>query len=742
MDVGCSLHSQKRTVAIASATNPQQLPVALSMASRVLRAAKTINNMPTMVLFGTGLGDVRPSSVANVQLLNTLVETGVRDRNGLLAKKAHIVVGAHDLAMLRLMPSRRVGEVCRVPRCDDVLCGVPPSASELARREVEEVVQCLLRPPPIEYKDVADLPLEWREHVEHLPSFEWVRDLWKQSLDDLKLDTPPPASNEEPREPVPSPFDVLSLCMYSKLASIAFRTTDMTQSVLRAVVVAVDGAVDAGLLSVFPRDGVAPTFLEFVEQYLLGDDYPWQVSARGAKAAAKARLVLERTFAHCERLASVMSKSNLALLLEDDVGPVDERAREPILLVHGGPEGVVAKLLANRLPIGAEAVGGAFRVKMALAPKGEWTSRLNQEFAELLQHLSSAEDTASSASSGSASGAVDRSVVKAQKANDASLSGRLAAYVALSSKHLASSDAIKNEPESSVLFSASPNVVSTYPYCAASHVSRELVVRNDFLSTRSTIGNVALQPGTSVACTFVTFCPTMAKTLSTAEFSESSFSSTNLSESQQVIERIAASLDAPDAPLGRLTGVLGGVVEVDGAQHRLAFWRAGQADEHDSFVTFLPKEFVDIAFADYATGSRALDPNELHKESKLPFFAADTVVTVFASMALEGSDGMAFRIPRADRLPVLDGDERTLYETFEASVRGGIRQGRALALPPSLGAGMRTFLVREAANDRLSGLRVAWSRRSVRETTAEGRAGRGLMTVLVSANTASERVGY
>jgi len=718
------MHAQKRTLAIASATDAHQLPAVLAMASRVLRAAKAINNTPSMALFGTGLSDVRLSSVKNVELLKRIAETGWRDRNGPLVDKVDVVVGAHDLAMLRLMPSFRFGEVCAVPRCEDVLCGTPPATSGFQSQEVEAAIECLLRPPPVKYASIGDLPLEWREHVENLSSFRWVRDLWAQSLKELP--TEPEATDVvHANTKRPSPFDVLSLCMYCKLASVAFRTTDMAQSVLKSVVVAVDGAADAGLLSVFPQDGVAPRFLEFVEQYLLGDQYPWEVTAKGARAAEKAREVLDRTFAHCARLASVLSTSSLALSVKDDVGPASERASESILLVQGGPAGDVAKLLTDRLPIGAEAVDGKFRVDFTPSESEEWADELNSAFRSTVNALASAEPPTKEGAEGAAADAVVRA--------------RIAAYAALSSSHLVIDASIKDRTVSSALFPVSRNVVSTYPPGAASHVSRELVIRKDFMTTQTTMASVSLQPGVSIGCTFATFCPTMSKTLSTDGFDANSLSGSNLSASHATIERVAAALDSPSLPLGSLTGILGGVVAIDAEQHRVAFWRQGGAD-HDAFVTFLPKSYVDLAFADYATGSRALDPDELHAHAKLPFFSADTLLTVFNKLAISGSGGRAFRIPSATRIPTLDGDKEALYGAYEARIKAGAKHGKALALPPALAPGMQTFLVRESANDRLAGLKVAWARRGVRG--GAGALKNGHISVLVSANAASEKVAF
>ena len=688
------MDAPKTTMAIASVSDTHQLPAVLAMAERVLRAAKAISNTPRMALFGTGLSD--PSGAKNLELLKRISETGWGDGTGILVDAVDIVVGAHDLSMLRLMPSVQFGEVCALPACDDALCSL---ASDAQRQAVEATIECLLRPPPIKYKTLEDLPFEWAEHVDDLSSFRWVSDLWKQSLKDIAKD------GEADR---PGPLDVLSLCMYAKTASIAFRTTDMAQAALKAIVVAVDDAVDTGLLSIFPVEGDGPRFLQFVEQYLLGDEYPWQVTARGARAAAAARAVLERTFAYGERLASVLSIAKLALLVTDDDPPEDANA---ILLLQGGHSGDVAKMLTNSLPTNATAVDGHFKVTFATAKPSEWSDALNRTFRATVGALAGTEDG-------------DFATVRAQ----------LAAYTALSSSNLLVDEATKDKTVSSALLSVAPNVVSTHVRGAAAHLSRELVVRKDHILTRATMANIALQPGTSIACTFVTFCPSMIKALATSEFDANSISDADLSASHASLERIAAALDTPSAPLGSLTGIVGGVVQLDGAPHRVVFWRHA---ERDVFVTFLPKPYLDVAFADYATGSRRLDPNELHAHAKVPFFAADSVLTVFDELAVPDTGGKAFRVPAASRAPLLEGDRATLYDAYETGLKAKSKPGDALALPPSL-ASMQTLFVREAANDRLAGLRIAWARRR----TPQGAPKRGYVTILTSANAPFERISF
>jgi hypothetical protein len=702
------MHEKKTTLAIVSVNSTEQLPVALSMAARVLRAAKTINNTPRLALFGTGISDASPGSVKNVGLLKQLSEKGWTDPSGLTVKNVDVVVGAQDLAVLRLIDSR-LGEVCDVPSCDAALCSVP--SSELERKAVEETIDCLLREPPVEYDNVSELPYEWNEHVRNVHSFKWVRDLWNQSLRDLEKakekDGPDGVSE------APSPFDVLSLCMCYKLASVAFRTTNMAQTVLKSVVLGVEGAKEAGLMRVFP-DGVAPSFVEFIEPYILGDDYPWQVTAKGAAAASIARTVLRRTFDHTSKtVAPVLAKASVAMKFTDDVGPEEERSKNNVVLVQGGPAGDMASLLSGRVPVSAVSSEGKFSVNFEIAPEGEWPGALNDQFREVVS-------------------ALFRDDLGTDAKTTQILRKRIGAYAAFSSRFLQVPDDGKLDAVERI--SSLGNVISTYPASFTAHVSRQIVVRENFITVASTLCDVSIQPGTSIGCTFVTFCPTMSKTLASKDFGQVQMDATSsLGNYQSLVNAIGRSLERPSFPLGLLTGVLGGVVKrKDDSEFRIALWRT--MDSVDEYVTLLPKEYVELAFADYATGSRDLNPDELTKHRKLPFVAADSVFTLFSSNMIQDSMELAFRIPKHGKLPLLGDEETTLYAAYDKSLRAGARKGHELDLPVPLGKGMTSFLVRESANDMLTGLRVRWAKRHVHGT--------GQMYVLVSDNSALEKVAF
>ena len=140
---------------------------------------------------------------------------------------------------------------------------------------------------------------------------------------------------------------------------------------------------------------------------------------------------------------------------------------------------------------------------------------------------------------------------------------------------------------------------------------------------------------------------------------------------------------------------------------------------------------MDIAFADYMTGSRALDPSEFVRPLSTPFFAADTVLTLFASSRVAEGGGLVFRVPETARLPLLKNEREVLHAAQRAALQAGASTGAVLQTPIS---GATTVLVRESANDYLTGLRVEWSHTP--------KAGRADFVSLVAANSDLERVAF
>lgn len=684
---GCSATSPRTTAAIVSTSSAAQLSVSLELAARELGDAARINNTVELVLLGTGLSTADATSVQTLQRLDKVLAQGL-NTSSVTVKHPKLVVGAHDLALLRIVPSLKYGEVCAMPSLVN---------GALLESDVDATIECIRRPPPIQHSNVLQLPLSWREHVRNLESFKWLHDLWEQTKRD--------AAREGAATPVDTnPVDVLTLCMYTKLASIALRTTDTALAVLRANVKAIPGAVDAGLLDVLGTDTTAaPGLLQFVEPYLANDNTPWRLSARGARAAAAAAGVLKRVYAHAVRVATVLQKAHIALVLSDGDGGVDR-----VVVADSGPHGIMPKLLSNRVPVSASSSDRMFSVTFKAVKADAWPYELNQAFHDVLSLLLDDPDVQ-------------------RRAN--SLVVQLGAFTALSSPHLQVSEYGLDEDAA-----ADAGAVLTRPRGLVAHVSRELTIDETSLHVDRLVACAEVQPGVSSACTLCTFCPTTAATLQTNNVDTTEFVEYDIAAAQANVEQIATSLDVPDAPLGLLKGTLGGVVTFNGESRRLAFWKRG-ADDYDSVVTLLPKRYVDISFADYMTGSRALDPDEFARPLAVPFFAADSVFTLFESSLVRGSNGLAFRLPSPNRLPLLGNDRLRLGEAQREALRAGAQPGTQLDVPV---AGALSMLVRESGEDQLTGLLVEWSRKEVN-------AGGSLlsqMTFLVARNGSNELVSY
>ena len=641
-NTGCANKEANPTIAIVSAPRAAQLSAALALAKR--------ENPSKIVLFGTGLSST----------------TRVDELAGLLAKDVTIVVGADDLSLLRLIPCAHSGEVCLVPQ----------NTSADDKDRVDAVLDCLLRLPPIG-GDVRDWPYHWKEHAKELLPFEWSRALWAQTTKDHAKDA------DKDGYVSTSPSGVLTLLMYAKVVSVAARTTSLLP-LLRSIATSTPGAKEAGLFDVFPvNDNYDVHLIDFVKTYLVGDEAPWKLTRGGVEASERAGLVLERLFEHTTKMASILAASKLGMLQKN------------VLLIQSGRDGAVAKLLANKVPVGATGTDQKLIVTTARTKGGraEWIAELNRQYAEVVKTLLAAEPP------------------------KASILGRLGAYAALSSSAL-QTDALDDTPMDA-LSSAAYSVVSTFPLSAAAHTSRELHITPAVLKINSTVVSAAVH-GSSFACSFVTFCGNAMNSLRVEKFEHTAVANMDLVGAHNRIEAIAKALEGPSVPLGVLRGVLGGVVKMNGEMHRLAFWRKGD-EPMDSFVTLLPKEYIDLTFADYATGSRNLNENELEEHLKLPFFASDTVLTLFDSSAL-GADVYALPSSGGELLP---GEEGEFYNELEERL-GDARPGRVLDTKMQKAT---SLFVREAANDRLSGLRIGFATRNARPKT-----------VLVSQNTSFERL--
>ena len=653
------------TAAIVSVSNTKQLPAVFRLASSVLSEAADRNNTTKVVLLAH-LADATQSELAEVE---RIAVDGFWDGDVFL-ENIEVVLRAADLSFLRLVPASSA-EVCAIP-------------DELSEEDVARTIECLRRPPPI----AGELPDAWEEHVRFLEQFDYFYELWKETKEKSAV----------------SPRDMLSLCMFTKVVSIAMRTTSNIR--LRSLVEGVHGAKAAGLMDIFGISGQnPPTPLEFIEDYALRFKTPWYLSELGATAAAAAREVLARVFARARAAARVVAASSLALVLRDVDAPETDEREGRVVVVDSGPRGDLGKLLLRRVPVRAKAVDGLLRVELTpVSSTAAWAEKLNLDMR-----------------------ATARALLDDAPATEAS-SALVGAYAALASSYIYVDVDTHDALASTSLSRVATGAILTFPPSLTAHINRQLTIRENYIQVHSTMASIAVQPGLSIACTFLTFCSTTQGILSAVPFTAPA--AIDIVDAQAKVEAIATALDDPNRPLGLLRGMLGGVVEFDGADYRLCHWRIG-GEIADSYVTLLPRGYVDVAFADYATGARSLDPDEFAAPVHSPFFAADSMFTLFRSATLPDSGGLAFVVPSSQRLALLRDDESQLYTSYASAV-DAYYPGGAVDPPPELGGEALTFFVRESGNDRLTGLGVGWSR-----TASSGR-----RVVLVAENEASERVSF
>lgn len=675
VSIGCSLHSKKTTLAIVNSTSVEQLPAALSMAARVLKPASLINNSVKLAIFGTGLSDARPAAVQNVRLLKSISESKnkVEIKSGLVVDEVHLIVGADDLALLRFVSHVGLGELCYVQDVKDV------------NEEVGKTIECIRRLPAVSFQNENDLPLTWKEHFKNVRMFDWLKDLWTETVKEREagLKKAKPSEKHDAQDNETSPFDVLSLCMYAKAVSMAFFTTEMAKvnDTLRKIASSVDGAVGLGLLRIFPTNDEMPSVLSFISEYLIGDDNPWAVTPRGTEAAKKARIILQKVFEHAATVLSVLKHGKIAEL----VNSVDSGKQNEVLLMQGGHDGIVGKLIVGKVPASAVAETQLLKVVFTKPTKDGWINDINGGLNDIVDALSNP----------------DNSTDKKASKRIRSLIG---VYAALASKHLKYAD---NGERSSILESQTNRSVTTYPSGLVSHLQKELLIKESVIQTESTSACVSVQKGTSVSCVFCTFCPTTVDVLREERFAAPSVTEESIVDIQAVVDMLAHAIDRPYRPLGMLTGTIGSVVAMEGQQHRIVYWR-NRGENRDTIVTFFPREYIDVLFADYATGSRNLRLSDTEDDITPPFFAAETIFSLSTASALPNSGGLAFTIPKLDRLGFLGTEETELYKSFTKALDG--TEDVNVEMKSALDRSFKTFNVREAENDNLAGLRVQWNR--------------------------------
>jgi len=729
---GCSRHSRMRTIAIVNSTSVEQLPAAISMAARVLKPASLINNSVHLAIFGTGLSDARPTAVENVKLLKSISEAGEKTevRPGLVVDKVHLIVGSHDLALLRLVPHVELGEVCHIPGCDALLaqeCEVSPSVDQMGEDNISKAIECIRRRPALVFQDKRDLPFKWKQHVDNVNSFDWLQRLWSETVE-ARADARAASKNDDDDDGGggTSPFDVLSLCMYAKMVSISSLTTEMALDTLRRISSTVDGAIGLGLMRIFPTDdGDAVPILSFVAQYLEGHDRPWQVSARGRAAAQKARVIVRKVFAHTAVVLSVLKNGKVAEVVTSVDSPqtssgnaaaAADTKTDGVLLIQGGPAGNMVKLLLGRVPVSVVAVDRAFEVVFTAPSKKGWVDDVNGRLQEIVAALSNKD------------GVLERVAFERVR-------HLISTYAALATTHVKYDVDVEDRSSTSMLASQMTRSVTTFPTGIASHVARELVIKENVIQTASTSACVSVQQGTSVSCVFCTFCPTVVQMLQSPRFTAPVITGEGVLSTQRTVDMIAKSISRPYRPLGMLSGILGPVVRLYEQLHRVVYWK-NRGENRDSIVTFFPTAYVDIIFADYATGSRNIRLSDTDDETKPPFFVSESIFSLSSTSALDGSNGLAYSLPTLDRIGLLGTDESELYAAYTASL--DTTDVVNAELRSALDKSFTTIHVRETEDDHLAGIRVQWMRRG----GSGSQGGENPMFALISDNSARESVIY
>jgi hypothetical protein len=148
----------------------------------------------------------------------------------------------------------------------------------------------------------------------------------------------------------------------------------------------------------------------------------------------------------------------------------------------------------------------------------------------------------------------------------------------------------------------------------------------------------------------------------------------------------------------------------------------------------VPSGYLAVAFADYLTGSRSLNRNELHDSVNcVPFVAATTMVPMPKTSEVRGASGLLFRVVQADRMPLLSNDEANMYDAAAVLLRNGLAPGNSVQASDGT-----TFLyVRSTSDDRLAGVYVCFARRQIPMNGALT-----TMTLLTACNGMNELVEF
>jgi hypothetical protein len=716
----CAMHENKTTAAILHFTKVESAPAAIEMARLSLENAAAHSNTPVVVLLGDGLSDPIAYSPANMKSISDFLSGRGALSDVVAPEHTHFVVSASDLALLRFLPaseSSTLGELSRVPECISDVCSVPPKTGELDSAEVDRVIQTLRREPPIDFDgDTSQLPYSWESHVLHTRSLRWLEDLWTQTKADYKkaMAKKEDGVSEECLKVSPeSPFDVLCLCTYAKMASMGFRTLDADMLNMRRVVAGVDGAMDAGLLDIFPSvdddETHAPSFLEFLETYLIGEERPWELTTRGRTAAAKSRLVIERVFRHIEGIASLLSDAKLALVLHDMPGKSDTKdASRSAIVVHDGTSGKISKLISGRVPQRAYCDDRGFVVQFEELPSGasamEWQDALNGSLSSLVAH-----------------------VTGGGEGKHSHMRGLLGAFASLSSLYLEVDSSVYDLTAIPRLSEFAVSAITTFPPLSTAHLKRQLIIRDTSMKIASVQAIASTQSGHSSSCTHVTFCKKTASRLWAAPFDPSNIKGLDVMQCQRELDAIAKHMESVTDPLGVYAGTIGGTVLYEGTLRRLVGWRRS-SDVNDSYISLVNSACIDVLFADYATSDRKLGLDLLEYENDngpqtMPFMASETAIALPTRAIVSDTDALLFRLNSHGANAWLHSDKPTIDSLLRNTLVGESTQRD----------GFIALHTMESGNDRMCGISVQWAR-----THTPG----GALHMLVSANTEYERVSY
>ena len=115
LSTACSPNDRMTTLAVLSASSTDQLQAGLFMASRVLRPASQSGNSVVLALFGSLLSRSRTTSSQNVRFLSDLLRRETEAVPGTALDRVELIVGAHDLSVLRFLDWTSFGQLCRIP---------------------------------------------------------------------------------------------------------------------------------------------------------------------------------------------------------------------------------------------------------------------------------------------------------------------------------------------------------------------------------------------------------------------------------------------------------------------------------------------------------------------------------------------------------------------------------------------------------------------------------------------------